>query len=135
VALNPTKWFMPYVTYAEALRAPTVNETLMGGDHPGAGPRQSFFPNPFLEPEIQKGWEVGFNTAVEHVFTHRHRDERVAFSCILHLNLPRWPRALALEHRFSHAPRQRIRFVHRKSPRIDRAKLVSYPNHTREEGA
>jgi hemoglobin/transferrin/lactoferrin receptor protein len=71
IALNPTKWFMPYVTYAEAMRAPTVSESLMGGNHPGAGPAQSFFPNPFLEPEIQKGWEVGFNTAVEHVVTSR----------------------------------------------------------------
>lgn len=71
VALNPTKWFMPYVTYAEALRAPTVNETLMGGNHPGTGPAQSFFPNPFLEPELQKGWEFGFNTSVEHIVTHR----------------------------------------------------------------
>ncbi len=71
VALNPTKWFMPYVTYAEALRAPTVSETLMGGNHPGTGPAQSFFPNPFLEPELQKGWEFGFNTSVEHIFTHR----------------------------------------------------------------
>ena len=70
LALNPTKWFMPYVTYAEAMRAPTVSETFTGGNHPGSGPRQSYFPNPFLEPEIQKGWEAGFNTSVEHVFTY-----------------------------------------------------------------
>lgn len=70
IALNPTKWFKPYITYAEAMRAPTVSESLTGGNHPGSGPAQSYFPNPFLEPEIQKGWEVGFNTAVEHVFTY-----------------------------------------------------------------
>ncbi|MBN9023674.1 MAG: TonB-dependent receptor, partial [Rhizobiales bacterium] len=69
LALNPSKWFMPYVTYSESMRAPTVNETFTGGSHPGAGPGQGFFPNPFLEPEIQKGWEFGFNTAVDHVFT------------------------------------------------------------------
>jgi hemoglobin/transferrin/lactoferrin receptor protein len=69
LALRPTKWFMPFVTYAEAMRGPTVNESLAGGSHPG-GAQQSFLPNPFLEPEIQKGWEVGFNTAVEHVFTY-----------------------------------------------------------------
>lgn len=71
LALKPTKWFMPFVTYSEAMRAPTVNETLMGGIHPGGGPSNGFSPNPFLEPEISKGWEIGFNTAVEHVFTHR----------------------------------------------------------------
>jgi hemoglobin/transferrin/lactoferrin receptor protein len=53
------------------MRFPTVSETFMGGDHPGAGPGQGFFPNPFLEPEISKGWEFGFNTSVEHVFTPR----------------------------------------------------------------
>lgn len=69
LALRLSPWFSPYVTYAEAMRAPTVSELLMGGNHPGAGPGQFFFPNPFLEPEIQKGWELGFNTAAEHVFT------------------------------------------------------------------
>ena len=71
LALRPTRWFMPYVTYSEAMRFPTVSETFMGGDHPGSGPGHSFFPNPFLEPEIQKGWEAGFNTSVEHVLTAR----------------------------------------------------------------
>ncbi|MGE0769831.1 MAG: TonB-dependent receptor [Hyphomicrobiaceae bacterium] len=71
LAARLSPWFTPYITYAEAMRAPTVSETFMGGNHPGAGPAQSFFPNPFLDPEIQKGWEIGFNTAVEHVFTAR----------------------------------------------------------------
>lgn len=60
VALNPTDWFQPYVTYAETSRSPTVNETFAGGTHPGTT-GQSFFPNPFLEPEISKGWEIGAN--------------------------------------------------------------------------
>ena len=35
---------------------------MTGGDHPpSGGPPQSFFPNPFLDPEIQKGWEFGAN--------------------------------------------------------------------------
>jgi hemoglobin/transferrin/lactoferrin receptor protein len=53
------------------MRGPTVNEMFMGGIHPGGGPNTTngFSPNPFLEPEISKGWEVGFNTAVEHVFS------------------------------------------------------------------
>ncbi|OWV99458.1 TonB-dependent receptor [Rhizobium sp. R693] len=58
-ALNPTEWFQPYVTYAETQRAPTVNEIFAGGTHPGG--TQSFFPNPFLEPETSKGWEIGAN--------------------------------------------------------------------------
>src|SRR5690606_13294320 len=56
LALNPTQWFMPFVTYAETMRAPTVSETLMGGVHPGGGPTNGFSPNPFLDPEISKGW-------------------------------------------------------------------------------
>lgn len=71
LAATLSPWFQPYVTYSESMRAPTVNETLMGGEHPGATPGQSFFPNPFLEPEVQKGWEFGFNTSVERLFTHR----------------------------------------------------------------
>jgi len=59
-ALNPTDWFQPYVTYAETQRAPTINETFAGGSHPGAT-GQNFFPNPFLEPETSKGWEIGAN--------------------------------------------------------------------------
>lgn len=72
LALSPTKWFQPYVTYAEAMRAPTINESLAGGEHPTTGgPRQGFLPNPFLDPEVQKGWEFGFNTAVDGVFVGR----------------------------------------------------------------
>lgn len=70
IALSPSDWFKPYVTYAEAMRAPTINESLVGGAHPG-GPGQSFAPNPFLQPEIQKGWEFGFNTSVDRLFNDR----------------------------------------------------------------
>jgi hemoglobin/transferrin/lactoferrin receptor protein len=59
--LNPLSWFRPYVTYSETMRYPTVNEAFTGGVHPGDTTNQSFFPNPFLEPEIAKGWEFGFN--------------------------------------------------------------------------
>ncbi|BBK36297.1 hemin receptor [Allostella sp. ATCC 35155] len=63
LAINATPWLQPFVTYGEAFRAPTVSELLTGGDHPSqqGGPRQSFFPNPFLEPEVSKGWEIGAN--------------------------------------------------------------------------
>jgi hemoglobin/transferrin/lactoferrin receptor protein len=62
-------WLQPYVTYAETMRSPTVNELLMGGTHPGGGASQSFYPNPFLEPEISKGWEIGFNVKRDAVWT------------------------------------------------------------------
>ncbi len=66
LALDPTDWFQPYVTYAETSRPPTINETFVGGTHPGVGPMR-FFPNPFLEPEISKGWEIGANFNFEGV--------------------------------------------------------------------
>ncbi len=68
-ALNPTPWLQPYVTYSESMRYPTVNETFVGGSHPGSGtPPQFFYPNPFLEPEIAKGWEFGFNIKKDGLF-------------------------------------------------------------------
>ena len=36
-----------------------MNETLLGGSHPGDGAQ--FRPNPFLDPENQRGWEFGAN--------------------------------------------------------------------------
>jgi hemoglobin/transferrin/lactoferrin receptor protein len=61
LALNPTPWFQPYLTYAHTSRPPTINEVFIGGQHPGMGPPQFFFPNPFLKPEKSRGWEVGAN--------------------------------------------------------------------------
>ena len=69
LAFNPFAWLQPYVTYSETMRFPTVNETFTGGSHPGTGPAQSFFPNPFLEPELAKGWEFGFNVKQDRVLT------------------------------------------------------------------
>lgn len=61
LALNPTPWFQPYVTYSHTSRPPTINEVFVGGAHPGMGPPQFFYPNPFLLPEKSRGWEVGSN--------------------------------------------------------------------------
>ena len=66
LAVNATDWLQPYVTYAETMRSPTINETFVGGTHPGG--RMSFFPNPFLEPEVSKGWEIGANIKVDGLF-------------------------------------------------------------------
>ena len=71
LAAHVTDWFQPYVTYSESLRAPTISETLTGGSHPATTPGQVFFPNPFLDPEIQKGWEFGGNIRSDGVFVRR----------------------------------------------------------------
>jgi hemoglobin/transferrin/lactoferrin receptor protein len=65
LAAQVLPWLQPYVTYAEAFRAPTVQETFLGGSHPGGG--VGFLPNPFLEPEVQTGWEFGFNVVKDGV--------------------------------------------------------------------
>lgn len=68
LAAQVLPWLQPYVTYAEAFRAPTINETMFGGSHPGgAGP--GFVPNPFLKAEIQKGWELGANIRKDGLLT------------------------------------------------------------------
>lgn len=69
LALNPVDWFQPYVTYAHTSRPPTINETFVGGSHPGGGAPQFFFPNPFLRPELSRGWEIGANFKADDLFT------------------------------------------------------------------
>ena len=68
LAAQVLDWLQPYVTYSESFRAPTISETLTGGIHPG-GTNISFQPNPFLDPEIQKGWEFGANVVQDNVLT------------------------------------------------------------------
>ena len=68
LAINPYDWLQPYVTYAETMRAPTVSETMVGGEHPG-GANQSYSANPYLQPEISKGWEFGVNIRKDGLFT------------------------------------------------------------------
>jgi hemoglobin/transferrin/lactoferrin receptor protein len=67
LAAKPYSWFQPYVTYSETMRFPTISETLAGGSHPNGG--STTLPNPFLEPESQRGWEFGFNTRYDGLFT------------------------------------------------------------------
>jgi len=69
LAAKVAPWLQPYITYAEAFRAPTISETLFDGSHPGPGP--TFGPNPFLRPEVQKGWEFGANVRQDRIFTSR----------------------------------------------------------------
>lgn len=65
-AIRP--WFQPYVTWSESMRAPTVQETMLGGDHPGTV-SASFIPNPYLKPETDTGWEFGANSTSHNLLT------------------------------------------------------------------
>jgi hemoglobin/transferrin/lactoferrin receptor protein len=69
LAAHVTPWLQPYVTYSESMRAPTVSETFTGGLHPPSNAAMFFFPNPFLDPEVQKGWEFGFNIVEDGLLT------------------------------------------------------------------
>jgi hemoglobin/transferrin/lactoferrin receptor protein len=60
LAVNVTDWLQPYVTWSRSMRAPTLQETMLGGDHPGTV-SSSYIPNPNLRPETQQGWEFGVN--------------------------------------------------------------------------
>jgi len=69
LAVNPLDWLQPYVTYSHSMRSPTIQETMVGGDHPGGTSSASFLPNPELKPEWQRGWEVGMNIKRNGIFT------------------------------------------------------------------
>jgi hemoglobin/transferrin/lactoferrin receptor protein len=60
LAYNVTPWLQPYVAWSRSMRAPTLQETMLGGDHPGST-SGSYIPNPSLDPETQEGWELGVN--------------------------------------------------------------------------
>lgn len=69
LAAKPLNWLQVYATYSESMRAPTTMETIAGGSHPGANSvASSFFPNPFLGPEVQKGVEFGTNLRFDNAF-------------------------------------------------------------------
>ena len=55
-------------TLSHVLRDVPGTETLAGGSHPGSVFAGIFLPNPFLQPEKQKGWEYGFNSRVNGLF-------------------------------------------------------------------
>ena len=68
LAAKPLDWLKLYATYSESMRAPTSMEMFVGGDHPGGG-SASYVANPFLRPEIQRGFELGANVIRSNVFS------------------------------------------------------------------
>ena len=66
LAYQASDWFQPYVTASRAMRSPTLQETMLGGSHPGGG--IGMIANPELEAETEEGFELGFNLDREGVF-------------------------------------------------------------------
>lgn len=58
LAWQVAPWLQPYVSYAEAFRAPSLTELYVGGAH---FPGNRFVPNPNLRPETSKTTEIGAN--------------------------------------------------------------------------
>lgn len=58
LAWQVTPWLQPYVSYAEAFRAPSLTELYVGGQH---FPGNRFVPNPNLRPETSQNVELGAN--------------------------------------------------------------------------
>ncbi|MEE3047425.1 MAG: TonB-dependent hemoglobin/transferrin/lactoferrin family receptor [Pseudomonadota bacterium] len=62
-----TSWMQPYVSYAEAFRAPAMTEMYASGYH---FPGNNFVANPDLEAEKAKTWEFGTNFKSDNLLTH-----------------------------------------------------------------
>lgn len=58
LGITPKKGIQFFATYAEAFRAPSITEALMGGSHGGSF---TYIPNPDLEAETARNWEGGVN--------------------------------------------------------------------------
>jgi hemoglobin/transferrin/lactoferrin receptor protein len=58
LAYQVLPWLQPYVSYAEAFRAPSLTELYVSGQH---FPGNLFIPNPDLEPETSHNIEAGVN--------------------------------------------------------------------------
>jgi len=64
VAYRVASWLQPYVSYAEAFNAPSLSQLYNDGLHfRGGGPTPDnfFVPNPNLDAEKAKTWELGAN--------------------------------------------------------------------------
>ena len=66
-ALRPLNWLETYVSWGKSWRPPSINETLMYGNHPGDS-FATMYPNPWAKPERTRSWEGGFNFRFSNVF-------------------------------------------------------------------
>lgn len=66
-AIRPLHWLELYVDWGRAWRPPSINETLMYGNHPGDS-FATMYPNPFAQPETTKTWEAGTNIRFRNLF-------------------------------------------------------------------
>ena len=73
LAYRVSDWFQPYVTVSRATRSPTLQETMLGGTHPGGG--IGMIANPELLPEQSTGYELGFNIDRQGLFAADDRLE------------------------------------------------------------
>jgi hemoglobin/transferrin/lactoferrin receptor protein len=70
LGVNVTNWLQPYVSWGRSMRSPTLQETMLGGSHPGTT-SGSYLPNPNLRPETSQGWEMGVNLRRHALLTER----------------------------------------------------------------
>ncbi len=61
VTVDPLPWLQVYATYAHTMRPPTVSEMFYPGGHNFDGTLAPIENNPDLEPERQKGFDIGVN--------------------------------------------------------------------------
>ncbi|MFT3691469.1 TonB-dependent receptor domain-containing protein [Paenirhodobacter sp.] len=72
VAYSVLDGVQPYLTWQRTMRAPTPQETMLGGVHPG-GTVAGMVPNPNLKAETSQGWELGVNLDRADVFASGDR--------------------------------------------------------------
>ncbi|MFN0264602.1 TonB-dependent hemoglobin/transferrin/lactoferrin family receptor [Tepidamorphus sp. 3E244] len=81
--------FQVYGTYAEGYRAPAVTETFVSGLHPPFSPMSpatfQFIPNPDLQPEVGKTFEIGVNYKRDNLW--REGDALRVKAAIFHNNV------------------------------------------------
>jgi hemoglobin/transferrin/lactoferrin receptor protein len=69
---QPTAWSMLFASYAEAFRAPSINDVYASGVHFRIGTITNFFiPNPLLRPQRTETVEIGGGLQFKNVFSER----------------------------------------------------------------
>lgn len=66
IAVRPTDWLEVFSSYGKSWRPVAITETLTSGS---AHSTSTQYPNPYLDPETSKAWELGFNLNYSGLFT------------------------------------------------------------------